>query len=365
MASSADAVVSRRRWWIRLSLTVVTIGAVAALGISERDVVASSFGQIAHVRLGWVAAAIALEAVSVTTFGQMQQRLFRAGGSTPSLSRLLAIVPSATAISAWVPFIGPQLAAAFSYRRFKRLGIDSSLAGWVLVVAGVLSSLAGVLLISTGAILSGNNAVAITGAVGAGLGLLGLAIGAAVLRSPRWQARVTRVLEHVLRRVQRLAHRPEGHPDEQAKEAVRRLRTFHLSRSEWSLAAVFGLLNWLTEVGVLAVCILAVGVGVPWQGLLLVYGVQFAAGGITTITPGGIGVVELALTVALVGAGLHRPSALAAVLVFRLVSFWMVTLVGGLAFLAPHLGPGGPDRRIRFRSSADRLSSTHGPIQWR
>jgi hypothetical protein len=44
-------------------------------------------------------------------------------------------------------------------------------------------------------------------------------------------------------------------------------------------------------------------------------------------------VVEGALAVALMAVGQQRPSALAAVLVYRFISFWMVTAAGWLVYL--------------------------------
>jgi uncharacterized membrane protein YbhN (UPF0104 family) len=66
---------------------------------------------------------------------------------------------------------------------------------------------------------------------------------------------------------------------------------------------------------------------VPWGDLLLVYGAGAAAGS-TGVTPGGFAIVELALTAALTASGLHSSAALASVLAYRLVNFWLV-LIGG------------------------------------
>ena len=109
-------------------------------------------------------------------------------------------------------------------------------------------------------------------------------------------------------------------------------------------AEVFGLavLNWIADCGALACAIKAAGQPVPWHSLLLVYGAGAAVGS-TGITPGGFALVELALTAALTAAGLHRSAALAAVLAYRLVNFWMI-LIGGwmlMALLAHRrIGPG-------------------------
>jgi hypothetical protein len=71
---------------------------------------------------------------------------------------------------------------------------------------------------------------------------------------------------------------------------------------------------------------------VPWRGLLFAYAVGTAAASVGII-PGGLGVVEGALALTLMGAGVHHPLALAAVLIYRFISFWMVISVGWLAYL--------------------------------
>jgi uncharacterized membrane protein YbhN (UPF0104 family) len=66
---------------------------------------------------------------------------------------------------------------------------------------------------------------------------------------------------------------------------------------------------------------------VPWHGLLLAYAAGAAAGS-TGLTPGGFGLVEAALTAALVAVGMNSSGALTSVLAYRLVNFWMI-LIGG------------------------------------
>lgn len=52
-----------------------------------------------------------------------------------------------------------------------------------------------------------------------------------------------------------------------------------------------------------------------------------AAGGIG-LTPGGVGVVEAALVAALAGIGMPATGAAVAVMVYRLISLWLVLLIG-------------------------------------
>jgi Lysylphosphatidylglycerol synthase TM region len=66
---------------------------------------------------------------------------------------------------------------------------------------------------------------------------------------------------------------------------------------------------------------------VPWKGLLLAYGAgQLAAN--LPITPGGLGVVEGSLTIALVVYGGAEPSTVVAVLLYRVLSFWLALPAG-------------------------------------
>jgi len=58
---------------------------------------------------------------------------------------------------------------------------------------------------------------------------------------------------------------------------------------------------------------------------------------------GGAGLVELALTIALVGMGVHSAKALLAVIVYRLFNFWLPIIPALL------LMPGIKDMRGRFR----------------
>jgi uncharacterized protein (TIRG00374 family) len=90
------------------------------------------------------------------------------------------------------------------------------------------------------------------------------------------------------------------------------------------------LANWLTDCACLVAAILAVFGHVPWSGLLVIYGVTQIAGNLP-ITPGGIGVVEGTLSLLLVAYGMPTDTAVAAVLLYRIISFWVLVPVGWLA----------------------------------
>jgi hypothetical protein len=65
----------------------------------------------------------------------------------------------------------------------------------------------------------------------------------------------------------------------------------------------------------------------------LLQSVPGAAVASTGLTPGGFALVELAMTAALTASGLHSSAALAAVVAYRFISFWLVLLGGWVAFI--------------------------------
>ena len=82
----------------------------------------------------------------------------------------------------------------------------------------------------------------------------------------------------------------------------------------------------------LAVSILAVGAAVPWRDMLLVYLAGIGAQSLS-LTPGGLAITEGAISVALVASGLHVRQAVAAAVLYRLISFWLIAAVGWLILL--------------------------------
>jgi hypothetical protein len=121
------------------------------------------------------------------------------------------------------------------------------------------------------------------------------------------------------------------------------------------LSAAVGLAgaNWLADVAALAVAFVALGVDVPWQGLLLAYAVTQLVTSVPLL-PGSIGVAEGSMTAALVSSGVHADAAVAGVLAYRLVSFWLVLPAGWLAWTSlkrREARPGEPIDRPIGRSS--------------
>ena len=110
--------------------------------------------------------------------------------------------------------------------------------------------------------------------------------------------------------------------------AVRdRLAVVRLHWSGIARALAWALGNWAFDLGCLLLAFMAVRSAIPWGGLLLAYGAAQLAANLP-ITPGGLGVVEGSLTIGLVAYGGSEAASVAAVLVYRVLSFWAPLLIG-------------------------------------
>jgi len=83
-------------------------------------------------------------------------------------------------------------------------------------------------------------------------------------------------------------------------------------------------------IGCLEACVAAFGRSVPVASIAVVYLTGSAIGSILP-TPGGLGGVEAALTAGLTATGLPGAVAVSAVLLFRLLTFWLPVPVGWAA----------------------------------
>jgi uncharacterized protein (TIRG00374 family) len=85
--------------------------------------------------------------------------------------------------------------------------------------------------------------------------------------------------------------------------------------------------SWLVDVVCLAASILAVGGTVPWRSLLTVYCAGQLVGRLPLL-PAGLGQVETGLVVGLTAAHVPIAIGLAATLLYRVASQWIVVPIG-------------------------------------
>ena len=313
-------------------VAIVAVGLLTAAAAAENSDVAGSLKVLAHPRWTWLAAGVALELISMAAFAAMFRQLLTSGRARPRRSEMLVTVYAANAMSVSVPLAGPGLAAAYLFRRFTRFGSGAAGAGWTLLAGGVISAAAWVVLLAAGGLASGRTvALAITvPALAFALAVTG-AIAAAV-RHPRVRQDLENVLTPALTRVARLLRWPATDPKLAIRAWGQRFGALRLPTSSWGLAFGDSLLNWFADAAVLTVAIIAVGAHVPWHDLLLVYAAGVGAQGLS-LTPGGLAITEGVISLALVASGMHVRQAVAAAVLYRLISFWFNAAVGWLILL--------------------------------
>jgi len=328
---------SRRRWR-RAGLAVVGLAAAALASrvlYDSSDELLTAFDTLTSVRVGWVVLAVLVEVVSYVARGLASAVVLRRGGGGAGVTTLSAATLAADAAAYCLPF-GFAASGVVMVDVLRRRQVSTAVAGWMFAVCSVfyVSSVTVLTLIAV-QIAGDDDPVAGLQAISAGLlgALVVCGAGYAVLRRPAVRHR----LRHLLTRVRSSSgwrHGPRWEPLRTfLREWAQQLRTVRLTPLAGAAAFGFMMVSWVADVAVLAVAFLALNSAPPWTGLLLAYCAgQIAAS--LPVTPGGIGVVEGSITLALVAFGGAETITLAAVLLYRLISYWGCLPTGGLAWLA-------------------------------
>ena len=292
---------------------------------------ASSF---AHIDGGWLALAIAAEALSTVAFSLTSWRLLRETHTPLGAGSVLAVTTAGNAVTNSLP-AGPAFGAAYVFRQYRDRGVPEIVSAWVVVAAAVLTGGALTVIASIGVVSavgqsSALNLIGVTAAA-----LIGAVLLMFVLRRP---SLLGPLIDGVLRLGHRFVHRPRDDPRRLALAVRRRLEAVTPGWAGLSQGLMWALANWFFDLSALACAFGAVDAAIPWRGLVLAYGAAQLAANLP-ITPGGLGVVEGSLTIGLVAYGGAEASSVAAVLVYRVISFWAMlvigwAVVGGLSWLA-------------------------------
>ncbi|WP_234786520.1 lysylphosphatidylglycerol synthase transmembrane domain-containing protein, partial [Mycolicibacter sinensis] len=105
------------------------------------------------------------------------------------------------------------------------------------------------------------------------------------------------------------------------------LESVSLGRRELSTAFGWSVFNWVADVACLACAAYAAGGRASVAGLTVAYAAARAAGTLP-LMPGGLLVVEAVLVPGLVSSGMTLPDAISAVLIYRMISWLLVSAVG-------------------------------------
>jgi uncharacterized protein (TIRG00374 family) len=257
----------------------------------------------------------------------------------PGLPPRQAVVESqtSTAVGNLLP-AGQAVGLVVTYRYYSSYGFAPSQIALSLLIQGVWNNFVklGMPIVAIGLlVLTGQAAgelapVAVIGVVVFGVALVGFALS---LSSARRAGRIGAALAAAASLARRLTGR-QGRPS-WAEDAVRfRAGVIALLRRRWHWLTLATLVSHLSLFLVLLLALRHVGVAdsrVSWIEALAAFAFVRLLSAFP-ITPGGLGVVELGLAAVLVIAGGDKASVVAAVLVFRVLTFLLPMPIGALTY---------------------------------
>ena len=287
---------------IRLRTLLTLVASVAAAYLLAGELEKASLGSVLR-SANWRWSIVALAASALTYAGAA---LSLSGFVTERLNFFRTVL--AQLAGSFVTLVTPAAVggAALNIRYLQRRKIPAPVAAASVGVAQVVAFVLHVLLIVVFAAIAGTSVkdpiqpprwayFVLAGLVMAALAVFAVPAGRRLLR-----ARVSPMLGQVLPRLLEVAQHPR------------------------KLAGGIGGALLLTGayIACLAACVAAFGHGVPIASIAVVYLTGSAIGSIMP-TPGGLGAVEVALTAGLTATGMPGAVAATAVLLFRLLTFWL------------------------------------------
>ena len=347
-----------RRGWpvLRVVFGFALVG-IAVWVLSSKTSELTGFGTIFRTfDWYWAVPALAAEIGSYLCFAAMQYELLGAGHLRAPWSPLVKLSFASQAITNSLP-IGNAVASVYGFRWFRRFGADSTLAVWALAGTLVAASVSLSLLAVIGLGIAADEGASFD-LVPVLIGTFAIMLGIGSLFV--YERPLHAVVSGVMKVSVKLTGRPRGDTTEQIDRIMKWMTAVRLSWGQIARIITWGTVNWVLDCACFAMMFVAIDAPIPWKGLLLAYGAgQLAA--TLPITPGGLGVVEGSITVALVAFGGAESSTVDAVLLYRVISFWFILALGWLFIgqLALQV------RRGRWSRSAMAAGVEAGPVAYR
>jgi putative heme transporter len=273
-------------------------------------------------------------------------------GSLPGSNywQAMKVNQASTAIANTVPG-GGAIGIGVTYAMYSAYGFSRNEVGLSVLVSGLWNNFAKLALpIVALALLAVQGDASTARLVAALLGIGGLAtvlvMFGLILRSDRLARRLGNRFGSWVSSARRLLHRPPV-SDWGAAFAGFRHDAVDLLKKRWVWLTLATLVSHLSLYLVLLLSLRHVGVSdaeVGWAAVLAAFSFARLATALP-ITPGGLGVVELVLTASLVSAGGPRAPVVAAVLIYRILTYVVPIAIGLLAYI--RWSRGMEARRVR------------------
>ncbi len=319
--------------WSACALALLII-----LGVRLPDATGSfslAFRSLEPARIGWLVVAFAVLALSFVFYGLAQRRLLIAGGARLRIRVVTVLVFASTGLTGLLPG-GVVPASGWLLDQYRRRGVDESLGLWAIIAGGFVSAVSSLCLLLISCAIAG---------VGPRLllvlcGLIVAAGGATFVRGAHSLEQLESALARRGRRgtVFKIIHRL----------AVRGadLACWRIGMAGGIEVFVYTTLNWLCDAACLVAAFELAGFPAPIGSLFFAFTASQVLGSVVPL-PAGAGVVEGGIIGALALTGTPLGHAIVAVVLYRIISYWIVTGLASLTLVVTsHAG-----RRFRRSGS--------------
>jgi uncharacterized protein (TIRG00374 family) len=323
----------RTRRLLRIATGIVVAAAVTTGVVVVLPTVQAAGAALLGADLLWVAVAVGCEAGALIAFSLLHHRLLVAASVRVSLHEVTLATLAANALHLTVPG-GAALSTAYTYKRRRAWGATAPATTWTMVAGGVAASLALAAIAFGSALVVGGRPTSLPWLV---LQIVGVAaLGAGVVLVARRPGLLVAAGTWGLRLINRVRSRALDTGVAELAEQIAALQLIELRGRGRAVVGSAALANWVLDIACLAACCAAVGAEGMTLALVLVAYAAATAASSAAFLPGGLGLVDGALLAALVAGGVPSHPALAAVLLYRLVSFVGVAAAGWVAWFVVH-----------------------------
>lgn len=322
--SGPDAAPRRGRFlWVKWLVAGALVALLTVEVVYLWPTMSDSWKALTEIHWGWFAACLAAQMISLSGFAGVQQRLLHAGGVRVGHLRSASVIYGSTAMAVTLP-AGPVFSTAFTYKQTRKWGATPVVASWQLAISGVIAAVTLASVGVAGAFAVGTRISPVTLV----LSLAGLIV---LFYGLRYVARNPSSIEaagtRVLTRFNRFAGKPEDAGFSVFDRVLAQLEAVELARRDGIAAVAWSAVHRVFDVACLGFACWAVGGTPSVAGLCIAFAAAKAVGSVP-LAPGGLGFVDGTLIATLTAAGLTAPQSLAAVFVYRAVSFGFVALAG-------------------------------------
>ncbi len=322
--------------WRTTIKAAIAVAAVWFLAVPQLRLAWSARSVVAIAQPALLGLAAVLAGAALLAYAQLMRT--NLGDQTkPGLWHTLGIITTALGVSNITPG-GSAVGSLVTFKMLQRAGVDRTRAAAAMAVTSIGSALVLNILLILGLLTILPTRGAATGVL-ACIPTTALLLAMAVLaqRVTAHDPRLWATARRLDRRLGIGSQPVTAFLDELATQfASWRLQPGRLAR-----ALGWATVNWLVDVAALWTVLFAVGQRLSPPAVLVAFSLANLAA-LVPLTPGGIGVVELTMTITLVGLGGAPAPVAAAVAIYRIFSYWTPIPASALSYLATRVLAAAP-----------------------